>query len=327
MPSKQASRTIRTRRRNLTALRRFSTPIEPHGWQHPHPARLFPLWAALMVTFSFYVIGWFPGLVAGIRYAISPWDRSAQTFLDVLVQLVPSVGLTLLAVVTLWMLAHLTGQPLAQVGLASAPRAPRWHAAAVAALALALITGVKVIGAAVPFLRTDGYPHNPLPDWPTALLRVVDSALGGAAEEFALLAVPVLALRAAGVQWRWIYLITVLLRISFHIYYGLPFALFMALWAFGLVLLYQFTGRIWGLFVAHALHNALAAISVATSQLGTVLADALVSTAVIITTVAICFLGAVQLVRAIDGNSAMNAAGFPLSWRPATRRSREAATH
>ena len=208
-----------------------------------------------MVTFSFYVIGWFPGLVAGIRYAISPWDRSAQTFLDVLVQLVPSVGLTLLAVVTLWMLAHLTGQPLAQVGLASAPRAPRWHAAAVAALALALITGVKVIGAAVPFLRTDGYPHNPLPDWPTALLRVVDSALGGAAEEFALLAVPVLALRAAGVQWRWIYLITVLLRISFHIYYGLPFALFMALWAFGLVLLYQFTGRIWGLFVAHALQQ------------------------------------------------------------------------
>ena len=47
----------------------------------------------------------------------------------------------------------------------------------------------------------------------------------------------------------------------------------------------------------------------------------------LITTVAICFLGAVQLVRAIDGNSAMNAAGFPLSWRPATRRSREAATH
>ncbi|MGP5132021.1 CPBP family glutamic-type intramembrane protease [Brachybacterium tyrofermentans] len=327
MPSKNAARAIRTRRKHLTALRLFSTPIEPHGWQIPPTVRLIPLWVAVLVTFAFYAVGWFRGLVVGLRYAISPWDPSEQTFLDVLVELVPSAGLILLAVVTLWMLARLTGQSLAQIGLAPAPRVPRWHAAAVGAVALALITGVKLLGAAVPFTQTEGYPHNPIPDWPTALLRVVDAALGGAAEEFALLAVPVLALRAAGVRWRWIYGLTVVLRISFHIYYGLPFTLLMALWALGLVLLYQFTGRIWGLFVAHALHNALAAISVATSQIIGDAAGELVLIVVSVATIAICLFALVQLVRATDGYSAMKAAGFSLSWRPTNRQPRKAVTH
>lgn len=53
---------------------------------------------------------------------------------------------------------------------------------------------------------------------------------------------------------------TVLLRVIFHVYYGPTAYLGHIIWALTLVLLYAACGRIWPLFLAHALNNTIASL-------------------------------------------------------------------
>lgn len=308
-------------RRQLRALRTLSTPIEPGGWLTPPVARTIPLWIAVLLTGGFYAAGWSAGLVNALLYLVAPWEPSTITSPRLLIELMTSLGIIALAVAVMWMLARLTAQTPATVGLTARPSAPRGQLLVVALLAFGLIWGVKLLGQALPFVNSNAFPHNPTGDALATTLRLFESAFSGAAEELALLGVPVLALRAAGVRWRWIYVIAVLMRISFHLYYGVPFTLLMALWALGLVLLYQYTGRIWGLFLAHAVHNGIGAVYVAAEQaLGRedapVVLAAVAAFTLLLLVLAIWFLG-----LAIDGWSAMRRTGSRIMWRPRNRQS------
>ena len=68
--------------------------------------------------------------------------------------------------------------------------------------------------------------------------------LSGAVEEIIVLAVPVVALRAAGHRWPTILITAVLLRTAFHVYYGVIAIPGHLVWALALALLYIATGRI-----------------------------------------------------------------------------------
>ena len=219
----------------------------------------------------------------------------------------------------MWLLARLTAQTPSAVGLTARRTAPRGQTLSVALLAFGLIWAVKLLGAAVP---SNDFPHNPTQDTLNSALRLLESVLSGAGEELSLLAVPVLALRAAGVRWRWIYVITVVMRVSFHLYYGVPFALLLGLWAFGLVLLYQYTGRIWGLFLAHAVHNGIGILSFVTDQaLGR--DDAPLSLVVAgVPTVLLLILAIRHLGLAVDGWSVMRRTGSRVMWHPRNRQPR-----
>ncbi len=82
--------------------------------------------------------------------------------------------------------------------------------------------------------------------------------LSGAVEKIMVLAVPVVALRAAGHRWPTIPITAVLLRTAFHVYYGAIAILAHLAWALALALLYIATGRIWPLFLVHAMNNGIA---------------------------------------------------------------------
>ena len=306
-------------RRQLRALKTLSTPIEPGGWSTTPTTRTVPLWIAVLLTGGFYAVGWFDGLVNAIIYLVAPWQPSALSSPRLLIELVSSLGIIALAVAVMWLLARLTAQTPSAVGLTARRTAPRGQTLSVALLAFGLIWAVKLLGEAVP---SNDFPHNPTQDTLNSALRLLESVLSGAGEELALLAVPVLALRAAGVRWRWIYVITVVMRVSFHLYYGVPFALLLGLWAFGLVLLYQYTGRIWGLFLAHAVHNGIGILSFVTDQaLGR--DDAPLSLVVAgVPTVLLLILAIRHVGLAVDGWSVMRRTGSRLMWRPRNRQPR-----
>src|SRR5699024_10902749 len=236
-----------------------------------------------------------------------------------LIELVSSLGIIALAVAVMWLLARLTAQTPSAVGLTARRTAPRGQTLSVALLAFGLIWAVKLLAEAVP---SNDFPHNPTQDALNSALRIFGSVLSGAGEELALLAVPVLALRAAGVRWRWIYVITVVMRVSFHLYYGVPFALLLGLWAIGLVLLSQYTGGIGGLFLAHAVHNAIGILSFVTDQaLGR--DDAPLSLVVAgVLTVLLLVLAIRHLGLAVDGWSVMRRTGSRLMWHPRNRQPR-----
>ncbi|GAA4531598.1 hypothetical protein GCM10023160_34110 [Brachybacterium paraconglomeratum] len=84
--------------------------------------------------------------------------------------------------------------------------------------------------------------------------------LSGAVEEIIVLAVPVVALRAAGHRWPTILITAVLLRTAFHVYYGVIAIPGHLVWALALALLYIATGRIWPLFLAHVMNNGIASL-------------------------------------------------------------------
>lgn len=98
----------------------------------------------------------------------------------------------------------------------------------------------------------------------THLSKNVDVAQGGWAqtiadlfagsEELGVLVAPLLLLRGARYSWPVVVVTLVLLRVSFHIYYG-PGAAWLALWAAGMIVVYLRTRAVVGIFVAHALYD------------------------------------------------------------------------
>ncbi|GAA1705343.1 CPBP family glutamic-type intramembrane protease [Propioniferax innocua] len=83
----------------------------------------------------------------------------------------------------------------------------------------------------------------------------VYSVVAGTMEEISVLLVPVVLLRASGHRWLMVYLACIVMRLAFHVDYGLPIAAGLAIWAAMMVVLYRATQQILALLVAHGLYN------------------------------------------------------------------------
>ncbi|RZS80066.1 hypothetical protein EV189_3546 [Motilibacter rhizosphaerae] len=192
-----------------------------------------------------YLVGWGPGLVSALLVAAHARERGtigpAAAALGA-VQLL-ATGAAVLALVGC--LARLSGLGLAELGLAPAPRGRRVRDLD---CALAYLTALLLGGVLMGLAGSSGYPYGGA--W-YALPTLVSSALAGPTEELALLALPALLLRRAGEPpWR-AGLVLVLVRLSFHVYYGLP-VLGLLPWAVTAFVLVWRTGRVLPLVVAHS---------------------------------------------------------------------------
>lgn len=91
------------------------------------------------------------------------------------------------------------------------------------------------------------WPHG-VPD---LTVSIVSAALAGPTEELFFCVFVAVVARAGGLQFRYTVLLSVTLRVAFHIYYGWP-ALAMTVWAAAAITIYIVTGRIIGIIVMHS---------------------------------------------------------------------------
>ena len=220
--------------------------------------------AAWTVVLGLWSVGWLVAVLNAIAVLAAPEiARGTVTLAKVAGDLITSLAIGAAGLGVLWVVADATRTPAAKLGIV--PRIS-WSSFksgfgiyAMALTALVLNFAFTSVVAAIPGMpQQNAYPHLAPADPQTGALSVFDSAFGGAVEEIVMLAMLVVVLRAVRTTWWKIVVVAVLLRVSFHIYYG-PIALpGLALWAAALVALYATTSRFWPIFLAHMTQNSFA---------------------------------------------------------------------
>ncbi|MDN5655416.1 MAG: CPBP family intramembrane metalloprotease [Kocuria sp.] len=249
------------RRRTIRVLRTLWTPV-----RLTTPGSI-PRSTAWTLVGGLYSIQWLTATITAFLLALFPpatptGTRDAWTIFN---SLVPAAALTIAGIGVLQLLAKVSNTPPHTVGASLSGKPARWQASVGVFLLAMLIFQAR--GFITPVLEAipgappeRSFPWVPPSDPAAAAFLIYDSMISGAVEEVIVLAVPVVALRAAGVRWRIILPTVVLLRTAFHVYYG-PIAMPAHLiWALSLALLYIATGRIWPLFLAHVVNNGVASL-------------------------------------------------------------------
>lgn len=210
-------------------------------------------WWALPVTAAVYALIWGDGLYKAIRYRLAlaaggewvstltagciAWQVSAAIVLIVVYQRLRRLPTPLATRASFWAAVRLTSQYMLIITVG--------FVVGTDLVVAGLLTRVPVFGADLP------YPGSGQP-----VLNAVQSVLAGPLEELALVAVPLL-LFGCRRSLPWFCAILVVLRMSFHIYYGLSITVGIAVWASLALLMYLRTGRILPLIAGHSLCNLL----------------------------------------------------------------------
>lgn len=210
-------------------------------------------WWALPVTAAVYALIWGDGLYKAIRYRLAlaaggewvstltagciAWQVFAAIVLIVVYQRLRRPPAPLAARASFWAAVRLTSQYMLIITVG--------FVVGTDLVVAGLLTRVPVFGA-----------DSPHPGSGQPVLSAVQSVLAGPLEELALVAVPLL-LFGCRRSLPWFCAILVVVRVSFHIYYGLSIAVGIAVWAGLALLMYLRTGRILPLIAGHSLCNLL----------------------------------------------------------------------
>jgi hypothetical protein len=244
-----------------------------------------------------WAVGWADGTVNAVEILAGTFHPTPVTSLAAAVSAAVTAAAGGLAVVVLAVLtARAVGVSTVDRGLRRPPEQrrslssrARSHAASglsqlVAAAVFAV--GYGLLNAVDRVVPTRGYPY-PAGRW-AALPELVHAILAGPTEELALVALPTVLFRRAGLPWPAVGLIAVGLRLPFHLYYGWG-TLGVACWATVVWAWYARTGRLWGPVVVHSAIDVLAVtlalggrhrLGFALAELGTGAALAIVLTGV-----------------------------------------------
>lgn len=246
------------RRRSIRVLRALWRPLRlTTPGAIPHSTA----WALLG---GLYSTTWLTATIAALILAFCPQPGPAgtQDAWTLFNSLIPALALTFAGLAILQLLAKTTDTPPSTIG---AGMPADWRGGVATFLLATLIFQMR--GVITNALETipglpdqNSFPWTPPSSPDAAALLVYDSMLSGAVEEIIVLAVPVVALRAAGHRWPTILITAVLLRTAFHVYYGVIAIPGHLVWALALALLYIATGRIWPLFLAHVMNNGIASL-------------------------------------------------------------------
>lgn len=275
------AREIKGRRREIAGPRLLWRPVRITN------TGALPYLTAVMLVAGLYGIGWLYPVLGAIISALMPPMPSTtiRTAWSILGDLIPSAAFILVGFAVLQMLARITQTPPATLGVGMRQQKHGWLASI--AVYLMAMTAMQAKDLITHFLESlpgipEGrdYPWSRVDSPEAGALSVYDSAIGGAVEEFIVLAVPVVALRATGARWRIILPVAVLLRFAFHVYYGPTAYTGILVWAFATACLYLACGRIWPLFFAHATNNAVASLYMVMEQQGKPGAETFASVAV-----------------------------------------------
>jgi hypothetical protein len=95
-------------------------------------------------------------------------------------------------------------------------------------------------------------------------LQLVDAFLsGGLLEEVVVVAFTVRILQQGRIHPVWIVVVSVAMRVAFHVYYGTAAIGWASIWATAAVVLYLWTGRLSALIAAHTVVDIVATLSLA----------------------------------------------------------------
>lgn len=213
---------------------------------HPFSAPM-----AYLLVFGLYVgSGYATGTVSAVQYLVTKRiDPEAFGIEDVYV----NVGWILMAVSVWVMVTHLFLRPHV-----SRSRHVFQHRDALLVVPLDALVSLQcylLMAGIVALVGSGGkYPavSDPSPEYLAGFFASLAAA--GFREEIFLLALPVLLLRSARRGWGEIVLVLAVVRISFHIYYGVA-VVGLIPWAVLAVLFFRYTQSVWSLVLAHSSLN------------------------------------------------------------------------
>lgn len=242
----------RVRRNMAAAAEEFA------GYRHGNAPwlarrRELSVWRALGVFALIFVPVWGLGCFRAVRHLLgrSPEPLTVAQEID---RNLLNLGLSAIVLVLAVLLLHRHGAAASTRWSASRRNMGKEAAAAVCFAAVSLISANLVDHLLTWFGMSLSNPNVREATGVDGLLEVLSNGFLGGVEEpvFALL---VVLLRRAGMSWPGVIAIASLLRWSFHVYYGW-FSVNALIWGAGVAIVYALTGRVWGLMLAHVLHNA-----------------------------------------------------------------------
>lgn len=206
-------------------------------------------WGSIAVLF---VVGWGRGTILAVQIAVTdafPPQTIPWTAYGVAVSILVAVLGGVLA-----FRVFAKGRP-------ALARERSWPMLIPVTMAITLAGFALAAGVTAVFgFQERAYPFDANAEPLFKVLQTISAALAGPAEELALLALVVLALRRCGYSWWTVGLVAVLVRVPFHLYYGWG-AIGLALWAVLAVALYRWCGTILPFIIGHALGNVLTALA------------------------------------------------------------------
>lgn len=216
-----------------------------------HRRRAVQVWAWVAIGVLF-AAGWGRGTVAAIAILLGEAPHSLplgpETIGLQVRNLLIDVAIVVAAIVALVLFRRV---PTPRSAFPKIRPSTSWRAFFVAPLPV--VFGFGLLGVANSITGTgQGYPHPDIEGWPALLLYAASGGMAGPTEELVLLALVVTALRRAGYSWRVVCIVAVIVRVPFHLYYGWG-AIFLAVWAVLMVVLYRRVGTTVPIAAAHAM--------------------------------------------------------------------------
>lgn len=226
--------------------------IDRTGITTPQPAARAKAaaWAAIL---GVYLLGWgratYNALEILLEWRTVPTQRPAGTVNGAILALSQALAIVLVAAVLIWAFrqyAH--ARPAAVTWRTSIKTFPvSYIAVLLGFIAASLVSRLFQ-------LTEHTFDAEELSDPLLAVLTIINAGMAGPAEELALLALVVVALRTTSHNWPVVLIAAAAVRIPFHLYYGWG-AIGLAVWACLTVLLYKRTGAIAAIILGHATFN------------------------------------------------------------------------
>jgi hypothetical protein len=209
-------------------------------------------WASIV---GLYLAGWGDGTYRAFAILLG-WVPTPDTWPVGTVAsrsqgIVQTLGIVIVALALIW--------AFRQYAAAQPPRVPLRTSLQAFLLGYVAVSTGFVLTAGIGELighPLNQFPVEPIDDPLLAVLNVIDDGMAGPAEELALLALVVIALRATGHSWTVVTIAAIAVRLPFHAYYGWSI-IGLAAWAALMVLIYKRTGAILALILEHASWNML----------------------------------------------------------------------
>lgn len=211
-------------------------------------------WQAYAGVIGLYVAsGYLKGLVMAWRLVLFHPELKLKSDLQYLGETLENIARGAAAVMLLWLAIRW----LRPRGPVVGPVRRNWlnfHRVGLLSVAT-LVLGSVCAGVIAGLVGETGlYPAPEQHSTMEAVERLTSALVAGPCEEICLLALPVLLLRAAGRGWWEITTVLVLVRLSFHAYYGWS-CLGFAVWAALAVMLFRYTQSVLPMILVHSLRD------------------------------------------------------------------------
>jgi hypothetical protein len=244
----------------------FSLPqAKKRHWYSPAPAPDLPpisakrAYAEVLFTYSaFFLTGVIAaGLLLANRYRDVLSDASWALYLPQAIDVLLQAGV---AFVLVFLLCERRGVSLATLGLRWQRKPDGRFAAGATTRVFAWAIFAQIVGGVINALLQTGHLPTSKPSAPELLFGVADSVQAGIVEELVVLAFVVVTLRQARRPLWEVVIVALVLRGSYHIYYG-PGVVGILVWAALFLWIYLRTQALLPLMITHAAWDAVSFLS------------------------------------------------------------------